>query len=166
MNVRQLSQAIRGRSAKERLAHYAPPTADNSCWQWRGSVLNNGYGKLAIAGQQHLAHRLAWREYRGPIPEGLFVCHHCDNRACVNPDHLFLGTADDNMKDMARKGRARYPGAKNPARGERNANSKLNYEKADAIRNDTRSYRLIAADYAVSTHAIFSIKKGRTWSSR
>lgn len=78
----------------------------DGCWEWTGSKRGNGYGCLAVGGRQVGAHRVAWETQNGPIPEGLFVLHKCDNPPCVRPDHLFLGTAKDNAMDMARKGRA------------------------------------------------------------
>jgi hypothetical protein len=72
-----------------------------ACWIWTGNIGPNGYGRFG----QRYAHRLSYEWMRGPIPEGMFVLHHCDNPPCVRPDHLFLGTAADNSHDMVRKGR-------------------------------------------------------------
>ncbi|MBP8196936.1 MAG: HNH endonuclease [Chromatiaceae bacterium] len=78
----------------------------DGCWQWKGAKKASGYGKLSpSAGVFLVAHRIAWEIHNGPIPEGLFVCHHCDNPECTNPEHLFLGTPQDNMDDKVRKGR-------------------------------------------------------------
>lgn len=76
----------------------------DECWEWRGAK-RAGYGRLESGSVQWQAHRLSWTIRHGPAPKGLYVCHHCDNPGCVNPDHLFLGTAKDNHDDMLRKGR-------------------------------------------------------------
>ena len=76
------------------------------CWEWPGVRDSHGYGTLGVGRRKHVkAHRVAWESAVGPIPDGMHVLHHCDNPPCVRPSHLFLGTHDDNMADMARKGR-------------------------------------------------------------
>ena len=81
------------------------PEPNTGCWLWLGFISPDGYGT-------RLAHRRAWELARGPIPDGMLVCHRCDVRHCVNPDHLFLGTHLDNMRDMIRKGRGGWTPAK------------------------------------------------------
>ena len=80
----------------------------SACWNWTGSLNEKGYGLFRIGGRKgkaEKAHRVSWEMFNGPIPENLHVLHLCDNRKCVNPEHLFLGTHQDNMKDMMTKGR-------------------------------------------------------------
>lgn len=84
----------------------------DGCWEWQGAVDSGGYGRVSVDGKQYRTHRLAWELFHGPIPEhdsyhGACICHRCDNRRCVRPDHLFIATQDVNMRDKARKGRAR-----------------------------------------------------------
>ncbi len=94
------------------------------CWIWIGVKDPSGYGDMVASGggRRFKAHRVSWELAFGPIPPGLKVCHHCDNRACVRPDHLFLGTQLDNMRDCVSKGRQ--------ARGERLPQSKITSEIA------------------------------------
>lgn len=87
------------------------PRVDKSgdCWLWTGARMKNGYGVVWLAepiGRMGLVHRVAWELTNGPIPDGLFACHRCDNPPCCNPDHLFLGTVRDNALDMVAKGRS------------------------------------------------------------
>lgn len=85
--------------------------APNGCWEWLAYRDQRGYGQYRLTRQRKsdLAHRLAWADKNGPIPDGMFCCHHCDNPSCLNPDHIFIGTQLDNVKDCREKGRFRNP---------------------------------------------------------
>jgi len=127
------------------------------CWIWRGAKIPRGYGHFGLNGGQIVAHRFSYQTYVGPICDGLFVLHRCDNRACVNPEHLFLGTNKDNMQDMLAKGRG------NKARGEAVCNAKLTTAEVAMILKDDRSIKDIAAEYRVNSSTIHRIKKRQTW---
>ena len=105
-NILQQDLQFQLRAAQDRfLQKFDCPGED--CWQWKASVNDSGYGMLMLAGIPRRAHRLAWLFFRGDIPAGLLVLHQCDNPACCNPDHLYLGTYRDNMLDCIRRGRYR-----------------------------------------------------------
>ena len=79
--------------------------ASNGCWEWVGCIGVWGYGQISFMGKSKSAHRISWELYKGEIPKGKLILHKCDNPACVNPSHLFIGTWGDNMKDMVAKDR-------------------------------------------------------------
>ncbi len=92
-------------SEHERLEASITRVPESGCWIWTKSINRSGYGKTKVRGKDVTAHRWSYELHKGPIPDGLHVCHSCDVRACVNPAHLWLGTHKDNNDDMIKKGR-------------------------------------------------------------
>lgn len=93
----------------DRLQAMSTPVPEAGCWLWLGRTAPNGYGRMGAGrNRQYAAHRVSWEFHRGPIPAGLIVCHKCDTRRCINPDHLFLGTHADNARDRDAKGRGGF----------------------------------------------------------
>lgn len=136
------------------------------CWLWQAACADFGYGLIGSSGHMLRAHRLSWEIHHGPIPEGMFVCHRCDVPACVRPDHLFLGTHTDNMRDMIRKGRHRGAVAIETYLGERNGRSKLTADKVRelrALRDSGESLRSLARRFGVSKPSVQAIVSRKNW---
>ena len=124
------------------------------CWLWTAGIFEKrGYG--AFAHPEQLAHRVAWAMYRGPIPAGMCVLHRCDVPACVNPDHLFLGTQTDNMSDKVQKRRQ--------SMGAGTGRAEITESQVKEILADLRLHREIAAQYGVTQSTISNIKLRKTW---
>lgn len=115
----------------------------------------NGYGQIHLNGKTVYAHRVAYELAKGSIPEGMFILHSCDNRKCVNPDHLSVGTFDDNMADMVDKERQ--------AHGVKNGRAKLTAEQVREIRSAVGTHTEIAARYGVTRSLVSLIRSGRIW---
>lgn len=137
-------------------------TKTEGCWEWNARKDRGGYGRLRVAERTQKAHRVAYQLYVGEIPEGLCVCHRCDNPGCVNPYHLFLGTKADNARDRDNKGR----GGHSVMSGEKNGHAKLTEVQVVEIRakhaNGARNVDL-AKEYGVAHQTISSIVCGDRW---
>lgn len=132
----------------------------DDCWEWTAAKISFGYGYFSFNGKNCVvAHRVSWTDANGEIPEGKIVLHKCDNSACVRPSHLFIGTFDDNSKDMVRKGRQ--------AKGESNGGGvKLTDKAIREIRIFHKmdfSHETIAKLYGVHRRTIKEIALGRRW---
>lgn len=132
------------------------------CWLWTGSVGSHGYGQLKVGKRPVLVHRLAWEVHNGPIPPGMEVAHHCDVHACLRPDHLFLATHKENMRDMSHKGRSAHEGSY----GENHPTSKLTDDmvrEMRKMRESGMSMRDIARHLGVSYAATQMVLSGMRW---
>jgi hypothetical protein len=140
-----------------RIAPYVRVT-DSGCMEWTRTISTSGYGKLSLDSRIQHAHRAQYEFTHGPIPAGLFVCHRCDNKPCVNPDHLFLGTPHENALDMAAKGRS--------TRGERNPQARLTSDQVRDIRALAASGKTtteLAEMFTVCKSSVRKIVAGTTW---
>lgn len=160
------AQVARGRT----LTPIAPPMTrmerfwakvdrSGDCWEWLGSKRCSGgrYGGFYDGARVVAAHRYSWTIHRGPIPDGMVVCHRCDNTQCVNPAHLFVGTQRDNVLDMIAKNR------KVILVGEATRVAKLTSDDVRAIRSDHRPAAIVAGDYGVHPSTVYRARKGSTW---
>lgn len=135
----------------------------SGCWVWMGYRQKHGYGTIAEGGRRgkmFLVHRVSWRLHFGPIPPETLVCHHCDNRPCVNPAHLFLGTNADNMADMIAKDR------QSDRAGVKNGRAKLtpnDVVKIRELRNSKIPQWHIAQQFGVSRSLIGAIEHRLLW---
>lgn len=133
---------------------------ENGCLLWLGGRMGGGYGQIWAHGRTYAAHRFAYEQFVGPIPRGMNVCHRCDNPACVNPGHLWLGTQKENLADAFAKGRRRF------AAGEKAARAKLTAEDVRSIRLQVREGRrqdALAKEFGVTGGCISHVVTGRTW---
>lgn len=140
----------------------------DECWEWKGADNGRGYGKFYVGGEKmryRYAHRISWMLKHGNIKGNLQVLHRCDNPRCVNCNHLFLGTASDNMKDCSRKGRMK--GGFCEIHGENHHSAKLKEKDIPVIRSMIKkgiSMTDVSKKYKVSLSTIYHIKIGRSWS--
>jgi len=144
---------------KKRLMEFVSVNDENGCWEWDGTI-RTGYGRFYKDGKMQTAHRVSYEIHVGST-EGLLVLHKCDNKSCVNPEHLFLGTQKDNVRDMVRKNRHKV------LKGSDNPNAKLDMSKARKIRDlyadgDT-SYAKLAREFNVSPKLIEYVVKKLMW---
>jgi DNA-binding XRE family transcriptional regulator len=134
------------------------------CWEWAGCRVPDGYGHIKSGKTALKAHRLSWElANKKEVPEGLYVCHSCDNPSCVNPAHLWLGSAKDNSRDAMAKGRSVVfqSGTRNPAA----KLTKAAVSEIRALRAQGRTGRELAARYGVSKQAIYAVERGENWAS-
>lgn len=156
--------AQRFKTAEQRFREQFREDLSSGCWLWTGVVATGHrlpYGRFWLNARSIVAHRASWTLLRGPIPSGLLVLHACDQPRCVNPGHLFLGTAKDNTQDMIAKGRDAPCRLAN--RGERSPKAKLTEEHVrDALRSPLSQSRM-AANLGVSQTLISKIRRRKVW---
>lgn len=143
---------------EERFAKYVGTPLADGCVPWMGHKNSLGYGQFGMNGKNVRAHRYAWEQVYGPIPDGLCVCHTCDNPPCINVEHLFLGTITDNIADKVAK--ERQP------RGESQGTAKLTEQEVIEIRARVQAGEIqkgIASEYGVCPGTISFIVRGDTW---
>lgn len=132
---------------------------NGSCWLWLGSV-SSGYGRFSFKGESVLAHRVSWfLAHDFYPPKDKEICHSCDNPACVNPSHLWIGTHTDNMKDCKNK---RRNSLIRPV-GENHGNARLKDREVIEIRNSSEKGVVLARRYKVSTQLISKVRKNEIW---
>lgn len=136
-------------SRKEQVLEGYIPEPNSGCWLWTGTVNDEGYGLIKVRGRIIRAHRAAYEDLVGPIPAGKLVCHKCDVRSCINPDHLFTGTVADNARDMGRKGRQHL--------------SRLTAANVLEIRASDLSAATLAKAFGVHPVTIRDIRRRHTW---
>lgn len=150
---------------KERLLSHITINPKTECWEWQGSK-RNGYGRMTVGSRtdktrkSKSAHRVSYELFHEKIPNGMEVCHKCDNPCCVNPDHLFVGTRQDNMNDRSIKGRNK------PQCGEKNGRAKLTEIQVVEIRQKRdrgMSYGELAKEYGVCKKTIRDAVREKNW---
>lgn len=145
-------------SVRERFEKFVIRGELGECWGWSRSKQPSGYGQISDGKIQMLAHRVSYELFIGPIPDGMFVCHHCDNKECTNPAHLFVGTQKDNCNDRDAKNRVQH--------GERHTDAKLTQDDVDNIRHLVGMgvpKEIIAKKYDIDQRHVTRLIKGQRW---
>lgn len=143
-------------SVAEKFKFLVEPVTESGCWLWLGAIEPQGYAVVnGVNNKRIKMHRYSYQQYKGEIPEGMCICHTCDVRSCVNPDHLFLGSWNDNIQDKVLK--------KRHAHGVTHARAKLTEKDVLDIRAANQGYKTLAKMYDVDSTTIRDIKLKRTW---
>jgi HNH endonuclease len=133
------------------------------CWEWTAFKNKLGYGQISMGRRgegRSLAHRVSYSIYKESIPAGMLICHACDNPGCVNPDHLFMGSQSDNMRDCSNKGRVNKS---IKLLGEKHARSKLSEDDVRLIRSTKGRTTELSKQLGITTANIKYIRRGETW---
>lgn len=149
--------------SKEYIQRNSKQAVDSTCWLWKLSLYRDGYGQAQYEGVKLAAHRLSYLSFVGEVPKGLLVLHTCNVKHCVNPQHLYIGTAKQNSKDAARDG---LMGPKNPARGTHNGRCVLTEDLVIYIRSKETSHRTsrsLAFELKVSPSLIKRVRRNEIW---
>lgn len=168
MDYRKLGNNQNNKSLEQRFWEKVDKQKKNECWEWLAHKHSNGYGQFE---RGKLAHRFSWELHFGEIPKDkndrhgtFYVLHRCDNRICVNPNHLFLGTTKDNTRDMVKKGRVSRT---HQGRGEKQGNSKLTEEVVKIIRELYKrpdlTQAILAREFNTHQTTICGIVKRKSW---
>jgi len=144
-------------SLQERLEKYCFPVTESGCWIWMGGLKDGGYGTIKFKRKTYAVHRLSWMVFKGPLPDNKSVLHHCDERSCFNPDHLFLGNHVTNAADMFAKGR------QSRRDGEHNGRAKLTNENIMYIRSAPDGCDCLARKFGVHVTTIQRVRSGKFW---
>ena len=128
---------------------------ESGCWVWMSTIHENGYGRVCAGKKPFYAHRVSYEQKYGPIPSGMMALHHCDVRCCVNPDHIFVGTQQNNMTDKVRKNRQ--------AKGISHGNAKLTEDQVLEIKYSSETSIKLAAKFDYPASMIRAIKNGNLW---
>lgn len=146
---------VKKRDPRTCFDQHAFPEPMSGCWLWNGTYAHTGYGQIRINGTVYGAHRLSYELHVGAIPTGMSILHKCDNRACVNPGHLYAGTQSENMRDMVQRNRS--------ATGARNHATKLTPKAVQIIRASQDTDAAIAHRFGVSRPAVRNVRMRRVW---
>jgi hypothetical protein len=147
------------KTTEQQILHNVKKT-DSGCWVRTSSLMPKGYSTIKLNGKTRYAHRISYEHFVGPIPDGMCICHSCDNPSCVNPQHLFLGTQKDNLADMTNKGRRNGP------RGRNHPRATITGQIAAKIKEYRQlgyTYREIAAICGTTLKVVQDVSTGRTW---